>query len=456
MIVLPENVKKIIEIFRKNRFEAYAVGGSVRDMIIGIPTKSWDLTTNAKPEQILGLFPDSFYDNQFGTVGIKIYKKPHEAGGEPEIEDIYEVTTYRSESGYSDFRHPDTITWGTTLEGDLTRRDFTIDAIATDGTILIDPFGGQTDVKNAIVRAVGDPDTRFKEDALRLMRGVRIATQLGFRIEEATRQAMKKNAALMDKISCERIRDELVKILESSYPSDGILLLKNCGVLSHILPELERTFSIEQKSPKRHHIYDVGMHSIMALKHCPSKNPIVRLATLLHDIGKAETFRKDDANLITFYNHEVAGTKLARDIVYRLHFSKKDSQKILLLIRWHQFSVDERQTDSAIRRIIRRVGPEHLTDMLDLRIGDRLGGGAQETSWRLELFKRRLIEVQKQPFTVVDLKVNGFDVMELFSCKPGPVVGTILKTLFSEIEAGTLPNDRDMLILRMNELRQAQ
>lgn len=455
MIKLPPTVQIVIQTLQKQGYEAYVVGGSVRDQLMNKPTKGWDFTTSAIPEQILSLFPDSYYDNQFGTVGVKIYPTTPAAtrGAAEEIEDIFEITTYRSEKGYTDHRHPDKVIWGKTIDEDLSRRDFTINAIAYDGKTIVDPFNGQTDIDNKLIRAVGIPEQRFEEDALRMMRAIRIASQLGFQIEQTTNKAMAKHAALLVDISKERVRDELLKILVSDYAADGILLLKNTGLLEHILPEFVTAFTTEQKSPKRHHLYDVGTHSVKAMAACSSKDPIVKFATLIHDIGKPKTFNKDETGLITFYNHEVAGTKLARTIVQRLRFSKKDSERILTLIRWHQFSVDERQTDSAIRRIIRRIGIENLQDMLALRIGDRLGGGAQESSWRLELFKKRLEDVQKQPFSIKDLKVNGNDVMEILSCRPGPVVGTTLSQLFSEVEEGKLPNVRDQQRARIGQLK---
>jgi len=452
---LPLKVQDFIHTFEKNGYLCYAVGGSVRDTLMDKPTKGWDFTTNATPEEIIKLFPDSFYDNSFGTVGVKIYKdntKKEPYTTDDEIEDIFEVTTFRSETGYSDKRHPDVVTWGTNLEGDLARRDFSINAIATNGVTFTDPYNGQKDIQNKIVRAVGDPNKRFQEDSLRLMRAIRISTELGFSIEDETRQAITKNAALISNVSFERIHDELLRILKSPYCADGILLLKNTGLLHYIIPEFDSAFDIEQKSPKRHHLYDVGTHSVMALKNCPSKDPIVRFATLIHDIGKPATFKKSADGLITFYNHEVTGTKIARTICSRLRFSKKDTDKILTLIRWHQFSVDERQTDSAIRRIIRRVGKENMEDMLALRTGDRLGGGALETSWRLELFKKRLVDVQKQPFSIKDLKINGVDVMQTLTIKPGPRVGSTLQKLFNEVEEGTLKNEKDELLKRLKEL----
>lgn len=448
MITLPKDAQQIINSVENAGFEAYAVGGSVRDLLLDKSTHGWDFTTNATPEDILKLFPESYYDNQFGTVGIKIYgldkTKP---------KDIYEMTTYRSEKGYTDHRHPDKIIWGKTLEEDLSRRDFTINAIATNGKLLVDPYKGQADIKQKLIKAVGDPNMRFAEDALRMMRAIRFAAELGFFIDEQTVNGIHMNVGLLKQISAERIRDEFIKILSSPNPGDGILLLKNTGLLAVIFPELHNAFETQQKSPGRHHIYDVGTHSVMALKHCPSKDPVVRLATLLHDIGKPKTYRRDESGLITFYNHEVAGTKMAKNIAERLRLSKKDTERLLTLIRWHQFSVDERQTDSALRRFIRRVGKENLKDILDLRIADRLGGGARETSWRLELFKKRLEDVQKQPFTVADLAINGFDVMKEYNAKPGPMVGKALNQLFAEVETGKLANTKAALLARLKELK---
>lgn len=440
MLTLPQSAQRVIDSLKKAGYEAYAVGGSVRDTLMGRSTKGWDFTTSAKPEEILSVFPDSFYDNQFGTVGIKL------------PEDIYEVTTYRSEKGYADHRHPDAIVWGKTLKEDLSRRDFTINAIATDGKVIVDPYNGQKDITDTCIRAVGDAGARFAEDALRMMRAVRIASELGFIIEPDTLAAIKNNAPSLKQISAERIHDELLRILASPFAADGILLMKSTGLLHEIIPELEDTFAIGQKSPKRHHIYDVGTHSVMAMKLCPSADPIVRLATLLHDIGKVKTY-KLIGDVITFYNHEVVSTKLAKNMLFRLKFSKKDTEKILTLIRWHQFTVDERQTDSALRRFIRHVGKENLEDMLALRIGDRLGGGASETSWRLELFKKRLEEVQKQPFSVTDLKINGNDVMKTLGVKPGPIIGKVLNDLFSDVESGKLKNEREILLKRLDKIQ---
>lgn len=469
MLTLPQPAQHIINTLKDHGFEGYAVGGSVRDLLLNRSTKSWDFTTNATPAHILEIFPDSFYDNQFGTVGVKIRPKDTSGmadkqelhrGGEKEetshheVEDIYEITTYRSERGYKDHRHPDEVIWGEKLEEDLARRDFTINAIAFDGKTLVDPFKGQEDLKNKSIRAVGDPEKRFNEDALRLLRAIRIATELGFTIEEHTFTVIKKLAPFITQVSHDRIRNELMKIIKSEFPADGVMLLKNSGLLVEILPELEKCFGVPQQSPKRHHIYDVGTHLVKSLQHCPSKDPVVRFATLVHDIGKPVVFRKGDkTGLITFYNHEMVGASIVKNIASRLNFSKKDREKLVTLTRWHQFTVDESQTDSALRRFIRRVGKENLQDIIDLRIGDRLGGGARETSWRLRLFLKRLKEVQKQPFTVADLKVNGHDVMKIFGIPPGPTIGHTLNELFNEVVMEKVKNEREILLARLEEMK---
>lgn len=443
---LPESVTHVITSLKKHKFEAYIVGGSVRDLLLGRETKNWDFTTNATPHEIMTVFPDSFYDNQFGTVGIKI-KDDKEV-----TTDVYEITTYRSEKGYSDRRHPDEVTWGDSLEEDLSRRDFTINAIAYDGESIVDPYHGEEDLKNKVIKAVGDALLRFNEDALRLLRAVRIATELGFVIEPYTFTALQQNASLIKNISADRVRNELIKIMASNYPADGMMLLKNAKLLIEILPEVEKAFGVPQQSPKRHHIYDVGTHLVKSLEHCPSKDPIVRFATLLHDVGKPVVFRKDDATgLITFFNHEVVGASIVRHIATRLNFSKKDREKLITLVRWHQFTVDEHITDATLRRFIKRIGKENIQDMLDLRTGDRLGGAASESSWRLRLFIKRLEEVQKKPFTVADLKVDGHDVMKIFNISPGPMIGKILNELFNEVVLDIVKNEKETLLSRLKE-----
>jgi tRNA nucleotidyltransferase/poly(A) polymerase len=441
MIQLPVEVHTFMETIREHGYEVYVVGGAVRNLLLGLPVTNWDFTTNADPEKIQHIFPNTFYHNVYGTVTVK--SDTH----------LFEITPYRKEGNYPDKRHPEQVVWATTLDEDLSRRDFTINAMAFDGEHIIDRYNGLADFDAHIVRTVGDPDTRFNEDALRLLRAIRFASQLGFMIEEKTRVSIQKNAGLIAHVSWERIRDELLKIIASEHPAEGILFLRSTGLLAYILPELDACFAVSQKSPKRHHIYDVGTHLVMALKSCPSSDVITRLATLLHDIGKVATYHKDETGLITFHNHEVVGTQQVSQIADRLRLSKAQKDKLVTLVQHHQFTVSEDQTDKAVRRFIRDVGKDYIQDMLDLRTGDRIGSGATPTSWRLDLFKKRIIEVQKEPFAVKDLKVNGLDVMSTLQLKPSKKVGDILDDLFKKVEEKTLENTREVLLRELETYR---
>ncbi|MGA2967932.1 MAG: HD domain-containing protein [Candidatus Levyibacteriota bacterium] len=449
--VIPDQVLKVYKTLEENNFAAYFVGGSVRDLILKRKVKDWDLNTNATPEQILKVFPKGFYDNTFGTVGI-----PTKIGKE---EYIIEVTTYRTETGYKDRRHPDKVSWGKTLEEDLSRRDFTINAIAlkvSEKNVfeLIDLYGGEEDLRKKIIRAVGDPNLRFKEDALRLLRAVRIATELEFAIEKKTWEKIIEDSALIKYISAERIKTELLKILASDHPYEGVLLLQDCGLLGFILPELLEGIGVSMVRPGRHHTTDVFTHNVLSLKFCPSKDPIVRFATLLHDIGKPKVAAKDEEGYVIFHNHEVAGGRIAEKICDRLKFSRKEKEKIIMLIRWHMFSVNENQTDAAIRRFIRKIGVDNVKDMMDLRVADRLGGGTQTAeSWRLKLFKEKIEEqLMPAPFSINEMAVDGNDVMRILKIEPGPVIGKILNGLFAEVDEDLSRNNRAYLEKRIREL----
>ncbi len=451
--------KKVLEILKKvdgAGYEVAIVGGAVRDVLAGAKTNDWDLTTNAKPEEILKLFPNAFYNNRFGTVGIPIEKSESKEKG---LQAIVEITTYRTEKSYSDSRHPDEIVWGNSLEEDLKRRDFTINAMALrfiNGTLdkePVDPFDGQKDLENKIVRAVGNASERFGEDALRMLRAIRFATTLNFEIDPDTRKAITANARLITKISGERIRDEVFKIVNDVNSDRGFRLMSEFGLLKLFLPEVDICFGVEQKSPQRHHIYDVGTHLVMSMKTCPSSDPIVKFATLLHDIGKAKVAAVTEEGVRTFYNHEVVGAHQALAIADRFHLSAADKELVFRLVRWHQFSVTEEQTDKAIRRFIKNVGLENIPAMMDLRSGDRLGGGLDDPEgWRLKLYKKRIEDVLKKPFSITDLKINGQDVMETLKIKPGPKVGEILNKLFEEVEEDYKKNERKYLLSRLKDL----
>ncbi|KKQ67378.1 MAG: Polynucleotide adenylyltransferase/metal dependent phosphohydrolase [Candidatus Daviesbacteria bacterium GW2011_GWA2_38_24] len=443
---LPKRVVEIFNEIKQTDFQVYLVGGAVRDLILGRELKDLDFTTDAKPEEILKIFPNGHYNNKFGTVSV-----PSDSG-------VIEITTMRREEDYTDFRHPAKIVWTNKIEEDLKRRDFTINAIAlevgsNENIILIDPFHGQTDLENKLIRAVENPDIRFHEDALRLIRAIRFATELHFSIEENTFESVKNDAPKITNISWERIRDELFNILASDDPADGMILLKNSGLLKFILPELDKTFGIVQEGPKHVRIYDIGEHSFNSLKFCSSSDPIVRFATLIHDVGKVDTFKVQEDGNVTFYGHDVVGGKIALKICQRLRLSKKDTDRVVKLVRFHLFTVDEKQTDSAIRRFIKNVGLENLDDMFALREADRLGGGTEKpTSWRLEKFKERIKEVLHKPFSITDLKVNGEDVMETLNIPPGRKVGEVLESLLQEVQEDQSKNNREYLLERIKQL----
>lgn len=481
-VSLPQPVLYIISALKQGQFEAYIVGGAVRDTLMKRSTHDWDFTTNATPESIQAVFPHSFYDNRFGTVGIagkSLFNQMKQAGWQVDdqyledpkwLEEIFEFTTYRTDHNYTDARRPEKVEWGQSIQEDLKRRDFTINAIAFDldqdlngllafgkkrpelelETNLVDPFDGQKDLNTKLIRAVGYPVKRFREDALRMMRAIRLGAQLGFTIETATLNAIAENANLINKISWERKRDELLKILASDYPADGLLLLHSSGLLEYLIPELLETQGVKQGG---HHIYDVWKHSLESLRHCPSTDPIVRLSTLLHDIGKPKTMRLEGPRGVTFYGHEVVGARMAKAIGRRLRLSNDQIDKLFTLVRWHMFHYDPEMTDAAIRRLIRRIGLENINDMMLLRVGDRKGGGSKATSWRLRELQQRIGEQLYQPLSIRDLKITGHDVMETLNLEPGPNVGAILNILFEEIIEDPEKNSRDYLLDRIKQLK---
>ncbi|MFH1192687.1 MAG: HD domain-containing protein [bacterium] len=450
---LPKEILKTIEKLEKNGFEAYAVGGCARDFLRGlacagrIEPKDWDITTNAKPEQIQKIFPHNFYNNTFGTVTIQTET------ADPALKNI-EITTYRKESEYNDKRHPDLIEFTATLEKDLSRRDFTINAMAIlpnkDAIKIIDPYDGRKDLKNKLVRAVGNANERFNEDALRMLRAIRFAAQLNFKIEENTLKAIKKISALLAKISKERIRDEFVKMIMSDAPDEAILLLKDTNLLGYVIPELTFGIGVGQN---KHHIYSVFEHSVLSLKHCKSPKLEVRLAALMHDIAKPAV-KSGEGFSSTFYNHDRVGAKFAKKFLTRLHFSNEIIDKVYTLIYNHMFYYDMGVvTEAAVRRIIKRVGKENLKDLIDLRVADRLGSGAPKAKpYRLRHLEYMLDKVQNDPISVKMLKINGDDLMAELKLKPSPAIGAIMDALLAEVIENPELNEKEYLLNRAREL----
>jgi len=433
---LPEKVIKLMQKFIDNGAEIYVVGGAIRDMMLKREINDWDFASNLTPDQMKKIFPkNSFCENKFGT--FSIVSKDRE---------IFEITTYRTEKGYSDNRHPDEIKWGQKLADDLQRRDFTINAMAMDiNGKVTDLYGGTEDLSKKLIRAVGKPEERFGEDALRMIKAIRMAAELKFVIEENTFLAITTNAKLLGNVAGERIREEFFRILKADKPADGIILLRNSGLLKEIMPEILESIEVKQKG---HHIYDVWTHLLESLNNCESNHPVTRLGTLLHDVAKPLVM-EGDGEARTFFNHEILGSRIAVKIGKRLKLSNQESDQLFRLVRWHMFSAEDTQTDKAVRRFIRNVTPEYLEEMIALRRADRIGSGAKETSWRWELFKKRLVEVQKQPFSINDLKIDGHDVMEILNIKPGRQVGEILKPIFAEVEEDPKLNEREILLSKI-------
>ncbi|MEK7460091.1 MAG: CCA tRNA nucleotidyltransferase [Patescibacteria group bacterium] len=450
---IPVEVSHVTETLRKAGFEAYLVGGCVRDMIMGVKPKDWDITTNASPEEIQALFEETFYENDFGTVGIV-------TKSEDETLKVLEVTPYRTEGPYSDKRRPDSVSFHAKLEDDLKRRDFTINAIAYDDSQghrkghIIDPFAGLKDIQDKTIQTVGDPYDRFHEDALRILRAVRLATSLGFTINKETQEAVQKTAKNLNEIARERIRDEFTKMVMSSNPMIGVIMCEKLGLLEYIAPDLKRGIGVEQNGD---HIYTVWEHNLRALQHSADREwPVhVRLAALFHDISKPETRRwSDDKEDWTFYGHDVVGGRVAKKALENLKYSKKIIDVVSTLVRYHLFFSDiEKITLSAVRRIVRNVGPENVWDLMKVRACDRIGmGRPKETPYRLRKYQSMIEEAMRAPVSVQMLKIDGAKIMEVTRETPGPKLGFILHALLEEVIDAPDDNNETFLVKRTLEL----
>ena len=428
---IPKEVSHVTDTLQKAGFEAYLVGGCVRDLLIGKKPKDWDVTTNAKPEQIIGLFEKTVYKNTFGTITVI-----QENVSQETLRQI-EVTPYRIEAKYSDFRHPDEIRFSDKLEDDLKRRDFTVNAMAFRNGNITDIFDGLKDIQNKVLRTAGEPDERFKEDALRMLRAVRLSLQFYFSVSEKSVESILKNSSLIEKISPERIRDEFIKIIISENPIGGIIMLQKFGLLKNMIPELEEGIRCEQLGE---HIYDVWEHLLHAVQHAANKNwPLeIRLAALFHDIGKPRARRLtaslNNKKKYTFYGHEVIGARMAKKIMERLKFSKKEIELVEKLVRNHMFFSDTGLiTLSAVRRVIVKVGKENIWTLMNVRECDRVGMRKKEAPYRLRKYFAMIEEALRDPISVGQLKINGEFMIKDIGIKPGPRMGWILNALLEEV-----------------------
>ena len=441
-IDLPPAVATVLAVLHGAGDEAVLVGGCVRDLVRGERPADWDIATSAPPEVVAQRFPGSSWENPFGTVTVR------DPDGGPGIE----VTTYRVEAGYRDRRRPDAVRWGSSLAEDLGRRDFTINAMAWQLTVttgdadagngrLVDPFGGAADLAAGVLRAVGDPDARFSEDALRLVRAVRFANRFGLRVDPATEAAIRSHAGDAAALSGERVRDELMRILGGSAPpSAAFELMERLGLLEVLIPELAALRGVPQAKPRPGDALD---HSLRTADALPADDWVLRLAGLLHDLGKATT--QSDGH---FLLHDQAGEVLAEQVMTRLRASRSDTTRVARLVRHHMFVYTSDWTDAAVRRFVRRVGAARLPDLFALRAADDAASGTTDPAtggWG-ELRQRAEAAIANDPLEAGHLAVSGDDLVAELGIPPGPAIGAVLAGLLEAVLEDPSLNTRDRLL----------
>lgn len=418
---------------------AYVVGGSVRDVIIGRTPEDWDLASDALPDQLLAMFPGAEYENKFGTVSVR------------EQGEGYQITTFRTDHDYADFRRPHRVEFGTDLRLDLARRDFTANAIAwgapapdegdRPAAVLVDPLDGVTDIEARTLRAVGEPAARFREDALRMVRAVRLAAVLEFTIEPATFAAIRANAALAGHVSGERLAAELQKLLLAARPSIGLRLMAESGLLAVVLPELEAQRGVPQNKVPGEDLFD---HTLRTVDATPADRPVVRLAALLHDIGKPSTIEDGP-----FRGHEVVGADVAATLLDRLRVPRTASERVVHLVRNHMFTYEPDWGDAGVRRFIQRTGADSIDDLFTLRAADNIGSGLDPEAHDLTGLRAR-VAAELASSVVLDrsrLAVHGDDLMAELGVPAGPRLGRILDRLLELVIADPSRNDRATLLL---------
>lgn len=435
--MFPQEVENVLRRLEAAGHSAYAVGGCVRDLLLGKTPDDYDLTTSARPEEVMALFPGWCIPTglQHGTVTVR------------EGERSFEVTTFRSDGTYTDSRHPDAVYFSLHLEEDLERRDFTVNAMAMDRCgVLHDCWGGQEDLRRGIIRCVGDPTTRFQEDALRMMRAVRFAATLGFTIAPDTAQAIRANCGLLRNIAAERLRVEMTKLLCGAHA--GEILQAWPQVLGVFLPEILPCVGLDQRNP--HHIYDVWdhiAHSVDAI----APDPVLRWTMLLHDIGKPQCYTVDADGIGHFHGHGEQSVQLSREVLHRLRFDRASASRIALLVQWHDREIP--RTERGVARALCQLGEEPLRQLIAVKRADNLAQhpqfrDTQQEIGRAEAILEELLQ-KKQCFSLRQLAVNGRDMMALGL--QGRAVGNMLHELLDEVVDGQLPNDRVALLRRVTE-----
>jgi len=441
---IPAEIISVVRRLQEAGYEAYLVGGCVRDLVIGAEPDDYDVATDARPDEVARLFPRTAPTGiKHGTVSVL---------GE---HGRYEVTTYRCDGKYGDARHPDEVAFTGDVNEDLARRDFTIGAMAYDpiNGAFLDPFDGVRDFRGRMVRAVGDPTERFYEDGLRPLRAVRFAARFDFAVDPATFAAIPDVLDRVKMVSAERVRDEIMKMLaQSPKPSYGLELMRESGLMELFLPELLEGCGVEQN---KFHAYTVYLHNVYTCDNAPADEPLIRLAAVLHDVAKPQT-RRDRNGKVTFYNHQVIGSRMADKIMERLRFSKRDRDYVRHLVYHHMFGYTDEWTDSAVRRFIRKVGRAFVDDLFELRIADTIGSGRPRAfPVYLEKLKRRIDNelASQDAFCVKDLAVGGEEVMERLEIAPGPEVGSALKFLLERVLDEPALNRREKLLDILDEYK---
>jgi tRNA nucleotidyltransferase (CCA-adding enzyme) len=438
-IDLPVAVRFVLQRLADAGLDFALVGGSVRDLVTGATPLDWDVASAGPPEQVAALFPGSSWENRFGTVTVRA-----------EGMDV-EVTTYRHEGPYLDRRRPQHVRWGSSLRDDLARRDFTVNALAwrptdlaTGSGVLVDPFDGMGDLQRGVLRAVGDPAERFSEDALRMVRAVRFSTRLGLELDSLTAAAIREHAASASSLSGERLRDELLRMLTAAPPaqppSHALLMMERLGLLAVLLPELVALRSVPQAKALAG---DALQHSVRTADALPADRPLLRLAGLLHDVGKATTLADGH-----FIGHEVEGATMTAAVLRRLRLPRADAARIVRLVRQHMFAYTPEWTDAAVRRFVRRVGIDLLDDLFALRAADNAASGAiePEQGGLDELRRRVRVIVDEGVLQQGQLAIDGRDLIAELELAPGPLVGELLGRLLEAVLDDPSLNRRDRLL----------
>jgi tRNA nucleotidyltransferase (CCA-adding enzyme) len=437
MLRIPPVLRQFAAHFEKSGFQCYLVGGAVRDMLLGRGCTDFDIATDALPEEVQRMFHRVIPTGiKHGTVTV-LFKGVR-----------FEVTTFRIDQEYRDGRRPAGVIFTPSIQEDLKRRDFTINAIAYDltGRRLLDPHHGREDLKRGLIRAIGDPLERFREDGLRPVRACRFAAQFGFQIDRPTFDGIRRSLDTVRRVSGERVRDELLRLLKAPKPSIGFRLMHESGLLGVVIPELEAGAGVEQREL---HCFDVLEHLLASCDAAPRGKPLVRLAALLHDVGKPDTLEVEADGALRFHRHELLSADLAERILRRLRFSSQEVRQVRHLVRHHMFNYEEVWSDAAVRRFLARVGTENVPDLLALRRADQIGR-CNETavSPSLVAFQKRIEAVlaREEALSLRDLAVDGEDIMKALSIPPGPHIGIILNELLEAVLADPQLNERERLL----------